>query len=181
MTVTEGLEAAGPAPSDGDGVDPFNVRLARRAGGILRDFNLAGVLSAADVHVALRLARLGGDEGDEGFLLAAALAVRAPRLGHVCVDLASIAGTVAVDADVALDTAVLAWPEPRLWLEGLAASPLVAGEEGGDHRAHGESRPLRLAGTRLYLDRYWREECQVATDLRDRSEGGAAGVDMAVL
>ena len=45
------------------------------------------MLAAADVHVALRLAQLA-DEEDERTLLAAALAVRAPRLGSVCVDLA---------------------------------------------------------------------------------------------
>ena len=49
---------------------------------------------------------------------------------------------------------------------GCAPSSLVAvGEEAP------ESRPLRLVGTGLYLDRYWREECQVAADLR--AFGGA--------
>lgn len=56
-------------------LDPSDVRLARHAPGILADFNATGVLNAADVHVALRLGRLGGDE-DQAVLLAAALAVR---------------------------------------------------------------------------------------------------------
>ena len=43
-----------------------------RADGLLREFAEAGVLTAADVHVALRLARLGG-ERRETVLLAAAL------------------------------------------------------------------------------------------------------------
>ncbi|MDQ3538866.1 MAG: exodeoxyribonuclease V subunit alpha, partial [Actinomycetota bacterium] len=66
--------------------DPFDVRLALHAPGLLADFNAAGVLAAADVHVALRLGRIGGDS-DPHTLVAAALAVRAPRLGHVCTDL----------------------------------------------------------------------------------------------
>jgi hypothetical protein len=45
-------------------------------------FNRAGVLAAADVHVARVLARLGGEQ-DASVVLAAALAVRAPRAGHV--------------------------------------------------------------------------------------------------
>src|SRR5207247_10767888 len=42
-----------------------------------------------------------------------------------------------------------------------------------------ESRPLRLIGTSLYLDRYWREERQVAADLR--AFGGADAVDESAL
>jgi exodeoxyribonuclease V alpha subunit len=33
-------------------------------------------------------------------------------------------------------------------------------------------RPLRLLGTRLYLDRYWREERSVAADLNELAAGG---------
>ena len=39
--------------------DPADRRLALGAGGLLRVFNEAGVLEAADVHVAARLSRLG--------------------------------------------------------------------------------------------------------------------------
>ena len=59
--------------------DRFDVRLARGASGLLLDFNGAGVLAAADVHVAHRLAGLI-DEADDSVVLAAALAVRAPRI-----------------------------------------------------------------------------------------------------
>jgi len=61
-----------------------DARLVQRATGLLREFNTAGVLEAADVHVAIRLGALGG-ERDSAVLLAAALAVRAVRLGSVCV------------------------------------------------------------------------------------------------
>jgi exodeoxyribonuclease V alpha subunit len=154
--------------------DPLDARLALRAEGLLAPFNAAGVLAAADVHVARTLGALGG-AGDDRVLLAAALAVRGPRLGHVRVDLAAIRETVAVEADEALDLAGLPWPEPEAWLRAVAGSPLVA--DGEDAPAQ---RPLRLSGTALYLDRYWREERQVAADLRALAEP-AGGVDERVL
>jgi exodeoxyribonuclease V alpha subunit len=135
-------------------------RLVLSAAGALREFNEAGVLAAADLHVARRLAELAGEQ-DEAVTLAAALAVRGPRLGHVYVDVATIRDTVTVDTDEPVDLGALPWPDPQDWLEKLAASPLVAvGEEPGD------PRPLRLVDRSLYLDRYWREERQVAADLR---------------
>ena len=109
--------------------DPFDVRRASNATGLLRDFNDAGVLDAADVHVALRLADLGGED-DESVALAAALAVRGPRLGHVYVDLATIRETATVDADEAVDLSALAWPPVAAWTERLEASDLVAGGRG---------------------------------------------------
>ncbi len=155
--------------------DPFDVRLALHAPGLLADFNAAGVLAAADVHVALRLGRIGGDS-DPHTLVAAALAVRAPRLGHVCTDLATVRETVAVDADLPTDPQGLSWPRVRDWIDGLLGSPLVAA---GDDAAG--DRPLRLVGTRLYLDRYWRQERQVAADLRARAQEPASVVDAEVL
>ena len=130
--------------------DRFDVHRARHAPGVLRDFNDAGVLIAADIHVALRLGRFAGVD-DEAVLLAAALAVRGPRLGHVCTELATIRDTVTIDDDLPVDLQALPWPEPNEWLERLSGCPLVAtGEDAGP------GRPLRLVGTSLYLDRYWR-------------------------
>ncbi|HEV8627601.1 MAG TPA: exodeoxyribonuclease V subunit alpha [Acidimicrobiia bacterium] len=155
--------------------DPYDARLALRAPGLLAAFNAAGVLNAADVHVALRFGRFAA-EVDEGVLLAAALAVRAPRLGHVHVDLATVRHTATVDVDVPLDLQALAWPDPPAWVAALLGSPLVAnGEHGPD------DRPLRLIGSWLYLDRYWREERQVAADLAIRAEHSFGGVDLPVL
>src|SRR5919198_677583 len=155
--------------------DPFDVRRVHRATGLLREFNDSGVLVASDVHVALRLAALAG-EHDETVLLAAALAVRAPRIGHVHVDLASIRDTAAVDADEPVDLSTLAWPPADEWAERVAASPLVA--VGEDDSA---ARPLRLLSTWLYLDRYWREERQVAADLATLSENEPAHLRRDVL
>jgi len=155
-------------------VDLHDARYVRGAAGILRAFNEAGVLAAADVHVALRLAQLATEE-DERTALAAALAVRAPRLGSVCVDLATIASTAATDLDIAVDLQALPWPDPEAWVHGLASSPLVAIGENGE-----EDRPLRLVDTTLYLDRYWRDERSVAADLLARNVP-AEDVDEAVL
>jgi len=155
--------------------DPRDVRLAQGAPGLLGRFNAAGVLNAADVHVAARLGRLGGETGD-AVLLAAALAVRAPRLGHVHVDLATVRHTATVDVDVPVDLQALPWPDPRPWVAAVAASPLVAAGEAGL-----DDRPLRLVGSWLYLDRYWREERQVAADLALRAGHGGAAVDADLL
>jgi exodeoxyribonuclease V alpha subunit len=76
-----------------------DARLVQRATGLLRIFNVAGVLAAADVHVALRLSQLGREK-DERVLLAAALAVRAARLGSVCVELARLPDVAVDDAEV---------------------------------------------------------------------------------
>ena len=128
-------------------VDAHDERLALRASGLLRTFNEAGVLTAADVHVASRVGALVG-EHDERVLLATALATRAVRQGSVCLDLASL-------PDVAPD---LPWPEASAWADAVTASPLVA--EGVLRREFGL----------LYLDRYWHQEVQVCADLLDRLE-----------
>ncbi|MBV9336767.1 MAG: exodeoxyribonuclease V subunit alpha [Solirubrobacterales bacterium] len=142
--------------------DPFTASRALGAVGLLRAFNDAGLLSAADVHVAARLAELG-EEKDEAVRLAVALAVRGPRLGHVFVDLATIRETANVETEEPVDFSALPWPEPGAWVTAVSSSELVAvGEE--DPAAEAD-RPLRLIGTRCYLDRYWREERAVAADL----------------
>jgi exodeoxyribonuclease V alpha subunit len=150
-------------------LDHFDPRRALRAPGLLREFNDAGVLAPADVHVAVRLAALAGED-DDSVALAAALAVRGPRLGHVYVDLATIRDTATVDTDEPVDLAALPWPPSDAWLERLQTSRLVAVGEDGDG-------PLRLVGTALYLDRYWREERQVAANLLAFRDQPPAGVD----
>jgi exodeoxyribonuclease V alpha subunit len=164
-------EAAVPAERD-----PFEARFARQASGLLREFNEAGVIDAADVHVARELGRLSG-ESDDAVLLAAALAVRGPRLGHVHVDLGQIRDTAAVDAEEPVDLATLAWPEPGAWIARVSASPLVAAGDAAGNAVH----PLRLVGSWLYLDRYWAEEVQVARALRGLGAETVSGVDAGLL
>ena len=143
---------------------PATTRAARCARpGCCGEFNDAGVLAAADVHVARRLAALAG-ETDPSVALAVALAVRGaaararlrrprddPRHGdrrrRRAVDLvrAAVAGAGGVAR------------------ARVAASPLR------------RRRPLRLDGGALYLDRYWREERQLAADLRALGAAGRGG------
>jgi len=156
-------------------VDLFDARLALRATGLLAEFNAAGVLSAADVHVALRLGRLGA-EADERVLLAVALAVRAVRLGSVCVELGGVRSTAAPDEESTVDVDLLSWPEPAVWERAVEGSPLVAVGVSGN-----PSRPLRLVEGLLYLDRYWRQEEVVRTELGERLRRPELPVDEAVL
>jgi exodeoxyribonuclease V alpha subunit len=128
--------------------------------GPLQPFVDAGVLAVTDLRIAETLGRLA-DDPTPPVLLAAALAVRAPRLGHVCVELSTVAGTVTADgADPVNGT--LPWPDPSPWRAMLAASPLVA-------EGHIADRPLVLDGDRLYLERYWHFEQAVARGLAERA------------
>ena len=150
--------------------DLHDVRLAIRARGLLADFNAAGVLIAADVHVATTLGRLC-EESNDDVLLAAALTVRAVREGSVCLDLAE-PRRGAGDVDDPADLAALPWPEPSAWLAACARSPLIA--VGIDAPA---GRPLRLIDDLLYLDRYWREEQLVRAELDARTSRTPPDVD----
>jgi exodeoxyribonuclease V alpha subunit len=142
--------------------DAHDRRLALGATGLLRTFNDAGVLEAADVHVAQRLGRFVAEE-TPAVLLAAALTVRAVRQGSICLDPRTI-------ADLPLEQEVdLPWPDPETWLQDIARSPLVA------------SQILRLDQDLLYLDRYWREEVQVCDDLLRRFDLRRPEVDEEVL
>ncbi|MDO5677517.1 MAG: exodeoxyribonuclease V subunit alpha [Propionibacteriaceae bacterium] len=142
------------------------------ATGILRAFCEAGWLSLIDFHLAHRLGGLAG-ESDPQVLLACALAARELRLGSVCVDLATAAEQLRAEADTddgAVEEPVaLPWPEADGWLHAVEASPAVALPEST------ETRPFRLDGTLLYLDRYWRQERRLAHILRRRSQSPARG------
>lgn len=138
--------------------DAADRRLALGADGLLRTFNEAGVLTAADVHVATRVGRLAG-ESDERVLLAAALATRAVRHGSVGVDLGAAAS---IDPG-------LPWPETADWLSCVTASPLVTGGV------------LRHEFDLLYLDRYRSQEGQLCRDLQERLAAPSPAVDTAAL
>jgi exodeoxyribonuclease V alpha subunit len=151
-------------------LDEHAPELALTASGLLGEFNRAGVLVAADVQVARTLAELAGVD-HEAVLLAVALAVRAPRLGHVFVDLADAEGAVMVEDH----DRPLPWPHPATWTIQLAdCQELVATTDG-------PRRPLRLDGTRLYLDRYWQEETILADSLKVLAEMPPRQIDLGEL
>ncbi|WP_392424581.1 exodeoxyribonuclease V subunit alpha [Barrientosiimonas humi] len=138
---------------------PDDRRLAQRAPeGLLREANQAGAITAADVHTAVRVGRLAGEEG-EPVLLALALAVHAVVSGSTCLDLGA-----AVDPRVEID-----WPEPAGWLEQVQDSPLVA------------TGVLRVEHGLIYLDRYHEQEVQVARDLEQRLQATAETHDESLL
>lgn len=153
----------------------MNGLVAVRAAGLLKAFNAAGVLSVADIHVAQRLGALAG-EPDDRVLLAAALTVRGTRHGSVVLDLLDAAETITPDVDESqelADAVELDWPDVEEWVAACTASPLVTGAAGGP--------PLQMVGSRLWLDRYWRQEAQVAEDLLRRSAAGPDDIDAVAL
>ncbi|MFK5633659.1 MULTISPECIES: exodeoxyribonuclease V subunit alpha [unclassified Ornithinimicrobium] len=152
MTILETFEPTGA----------HDRRLTLGTDGTLTPFNRAGVLTAADVHVARTLAR-AVHEQDETAVLAAAVATRAVRSGSVAVDLADLATAGAA----ALPD--LPWPDPGTWTSVVADSALVA--QGALVVDHGL----------VYLQRYHHQEVQVVDDLRARAALGAPAVDEDVL
>jgi exodeoxyribonuclease V alpha subunit len=136
-------------------IDTADWRRAAGASGLLRSFNDAAVIDSSDVLVAQRLTALA-KETDERVALAVAFAVRGLRGGSVCVDLRSLQAQV--------DVPDLPWPAVEEWVAAVAASPLLE-----------PPHVLRQQGELLYLDRYWREERQVAEDLLSMVSGGGDG------
>jgi len=153
-----------------------DAQLAYGVGGLLGEFNRAGVLGVADVHTAVAVSRIGG-ETRESVQLAVALTVRALRAGSVCIDLRTIADAVFADtadddATARLNVSNLDWPDPDDWLADCRDSPLVAAEGAPD------GRPLRINQGLLYLERYWRQEESVRRQLLDRSSAPPPTVDL---
>lgn len=148
----------------------FEASLALRADGLLGAFNRAGILSAADVHVARRLGVIAG-ESDDAVLLAVALVVRSTRHGSVVLDLSTAEATTSPDVDeddegVSAAHVALDWPND--WVDRCSASPLVGG-------------PLRMLGSRIWLGRYWDQEEQVARELLERTASRPTDLDVDVL
>ena len=99
-----------------EAMDTADWRHSAAATGLLRTFNDAGVIEAADVLVAQRLSALA-DEPDERVALAVAFVVRAVRSGSVCVALSDVPQQVGI--------ADLPWPATDEWLAAVAGSPLT--------------------------------------------------------
>ena len=155
------------------------IRIDRPAGvEALEPFVDAGVLGPTEIEVVTTMARVAG-EHDPAVLLALALAVRGPLLGHVCIDLATVADTVVVDRSDPDGADLLPWPDAGPWRSAVSASSLsrpaaaelapppsvddVVAEPVG-----GVATPLVLDGSRLYLDRYWRYEQALVRAILER-------------
>ena len=171
-------EAPAPSPEIAEAprplaeIDPTHPELVLGLDEPLATFNRAGVLSAADCHTALRLARLTGCT-DPLALLGAAFAVRAPRFGHVQAVLADLPTSVTDEDGRTVPIPPERWPDLDAWLAALDASPMVR----GPGRA---VAPLHLDRGRLYLDRYWRHETRTAEAIAGRTDrAGSDGVELA--
>jgi exodeoxyribonuclease V alpha subunit len=182
MSPTATLDPARhPAPD----LDPHDVALVDDCPDPLRPFNEAGVLHPADIHTAVALCGLTRSD-DPAVLLAIALAVRGPRVGHVCVDLATVHETVTDADDDAEAVRSLPWPtDLAAWVASVAdARGLVSTIDVSCEPGRPEDRvscPLTLDGSRLYLDRYWRYEGGIASQLGGRARQQVDGIDAGVL
>ncbi|GAA8844876.1 exodeoxyribonuclease V subunit alpha [Helicobacter pylori] len=171
-------------------LDRYDRRVARTATGELAELNAAGVIEAADVHVASRLATLVGEE-DPLARVTLALVVRAAREGSTSLDPAHARELLAEAFEVTTtdypvgdtstqrpgaveDTSTqrpggVELPPTPAWLEQVRGSALA------------EAGVLLVEHDLVYLDRYHREEVQVAQDLQRRAETAAPEVDEQML
>lgn len=123
----------------------------------LDELRTAGVLRSIDYHFARSSARLA-HETQEELLVAAGLTSARIGEGHVCLELAELAGTT---ADLELGSP-RRYPELAAWREALMESPMVSSGEA--------PTPLVLtAADRLYLRRYWLHEQFLAEQILQRA------------
>ncbi|WP_068265363.1 exodeoxyribonuclease V subunit alpha [Janibacter limosus] len=157
-----------------DVLDRYDRRRARTATGELADLNASGAIEAADVHVAARLAKLV-DESDPLVRVTLALTVRAAREGSTSLDpehareLLAEAGRDGADEDGSGTVPPFELPPTDAWLDRVRASAL------------GEAGVLIVEHELVYLDRFHREEVQVAEDLGRRAAGPQPSVDEQML
>ena len=150
--------------------DRHDRRLALAATGDLAALNAAGTIDAADVHVAARLAELV-EETDPLVRVTLALVVRAAREGSTSLDPEHARELLEPEhddrrprwtsdetgADAREVTDPVEVPATDAWLRRVTESAL------------GAAGVLRVDHGLVYLDRYHREEVQVAEDLAGRA------------
>jgi exodeoxyribonuclease V alpha subunit len=120
--------------------------------------NFHNYFSSIDMHFGNFIAESALENNDNLFL-AAALASRSVRYGHICLDLNKLAGNMISPIEEVED--VIACPELESWLKALQAASCVGKPY--------EFKPLILdAKNRLYLQRYWQYEQDVACNILSR-------------
>ncbi len=138
----------------------------------LTPFVEAGVLGAAEVHLGDWLTR-AAHGADPLVSLGLAMAAWAAQHGHACADLDELADVVSAEHALRHDETEplpFTWPESDTWLAALeAATEMVRTVDSLDAVPVTDARPLVLHGHRLYLQRYWTDECSVAVSLRQRA------------
>ncbi len=133
---------------------------------------ILGVLSETDVLVVDAVAPRFG-ETDVDVLMGLALAVRAPRAGHIGVNLRTIEAQ-AIDERLEPEELpanferATAWPDdPEVWERAVLASPMVGGPD-DVHRPFVQ-QPTR-DGTLILTRRMWREQERLANALSSLAE-----------
>ena len=123
----------------------------------------AGRISWLSVHFAEFIGERDSDNPDEMLMLGAALVSEANQQGSACIQLDRLAQRPLFDLD---PPAAPIAPPVREWSRRLLHSPCVG--------AAGEPAPLTLDRGRLYLNRYWRYETEVARQIRQRCAAAPA-------
>lgn len=133
-----------------------------------------GLLHAVETEFSRFLYRLD-PHVPESVIMAAALAVRKAREGHVCLQLDHYAGRPVFAEEYTADTGPeLKLPPLEEWKNALEQSTFVG--PAGTHR------PLVLdEGRRLYLQKYFEYEARLAQRLREKALKGNTGTDAAKL
>lgn len=138
----------------------------------------AKIFTVTEIHAAVRIADVFFPNENEqaSFLdyLSVAVAVWAPINGHVCVNLADVAGQINDEIgsssedseDQALNAVV--WPDAEEWIRFLQESRLVAHPDVNSLDDVDYTKPLVLHNSKLYLTRQWADEGLVASALRHR-------------
>ena len=133
---------------------------------VLLPFVDAGVLTATDVHVARTICSVLPCE-NERVLLGVAMAARAPRAGHTCLDMDHVVDMVGFEVpgrdpeETERALAALTWPAADAWLAALSASPVAGPAAAG--------LPLVIKGRLVFLRRQYEQEVALAEDLRNRA------------
>jgi len=129
-----------------------------------------GILGEFDRYLVKTLHRLDPEAGPN-VLLAAALVRMGITRGHVCLDLEATGSGGLFPALPESEAVKL--PPARALIDELLACRIVG--------RPGSKTPLILEGSRLYLQRYWRYEDELACLLRAKAGEGERVVDGAIL
>ncbi|MEC7947120.1 MAG: exodeoxyribonuclease V subunit alpha [Myxococcota bacterium] len=129
----------------------------------------AGLLAPLDIHLVRTLARLSGGDMSPLAAVGVALASRAVRSGHVCVDLVGLGGTAVLSEDGSVVDG-LVHPPGAAWRDAVAGSAVAGPPDAG--------LPLVLdASGRLYLRRFWAWQSALADALSVRAQAPVDAVD----
>ena len=144
----------------------------------LTPFVDADVFDALEPTVVDLVGRRVGEHRPD-VLLGLALAVRAPRHGHVCVDLLGELPELPELPEAGDAPPAAQWPADRpSWVAAIASSPLVQPPPTTENP---ELQPFVLSGSRLYTQRCWSDEAQLAAALRARLDHVSPPSDVPLL